>query len=366
MKRWLWLVVALAPWVWAQPASPLLPGKDAAELVNRSIQLMDAVAVSIPDMSRAGAPLIESARQAEANLKQRAGQSSFSYSFLTSLRGFVTLADAIAKPYPFAPEAARQISELRDNLVRFEAHFRAVLDQRETQLRGPDRDNLRRFSEANKTLAPAVAGKPRVVFYGDSITDFWRLNEYFPDAPFVNRGISGQITSEMLGRFKNDVVDLKPDAVVILAGTNDLARGVSIPSITSYYTMMADLADLHKIKMIWSSVLPVSDYHKDQNPAWEMTRIRPPAQIRALNDWLKSFCAQRGYTYLDYYTPMVDSAGMLQADLADDGLHPNSAGYRIMAPLALEAIQRVTGSNAGQTTVKPKKKGLFSRGQAED
>src|SRR5207237_853247 len=130
--------------------------------------------------------------------------------------------------YPFPQEATRQLAELRDNLNRFDVHFRALLDQRESQLRTADRDNLRRYHDANGQLAPPRAGKHRVVFFGDSITDSWRLNEYFPDEDYVNRGISGQITGQMLGRFKADVVDLKPEAVLILAGTNDLARGTSL------------------------------------------------------------------------------------------------------------------------------------------
>ncbi len=323
--------------------------------MDRTLQLMEAASVALPELNRAGAPALEAARQAAANLKQRAGNSSSTYSFLASLRAFNALADTAVRPFPFSQEAARQLAELRDNQARLEAHFRALLDQRETQLRSPDRDNLRRYAEANKVLPQPQAAKPRVVFFGDSITDSWRLNEYFPDSDFVNRGISGQITGEMLGRFKADVIDLKPQAVLILAGTNDLARGIPVAAIEDNYTMISDLADQHQIHVIWASVLPVSDYHKDQNPAWEMTRIRPPASIRALNEWLKALCEQRGYTYLDYYSAVADSAGLLKSDLADDGLHPNSAGYRIMAPLAAAAIrQALTPAPAP-----PKKRKLF-------
>ena len=154
---------------------------------------------------------------------------------------------------------------------RLEAHFRALLDSKDAQLRSPDRDNLVRYSEANRKLPPPAAGKPRVVFFGDSITDLWRLNEYFSDRDFVNRGISGQITGEMLGRFKADVLNLQPAAVLILAGTNDLARNIPLVTIEDNYGMMATLASAHNIKVIFASVLPVSDYHKDQNPAYEMS-----------------------------------------------------------------------------------------------
>jgi acyl-CoA thioesterase-1 len=179
-----------------------------------------------------------------------------------------------------------------------------------------------------------------VVFFGDSITDFWRLNEYFPDRDFVNRGISGQITGEMLGRMKADVLDLQPAAVLILAGTNDLARNVPLVTIEDNYAMLATLAAANDIKVIFASVLPVSDYHKDRNPAYEMTKVRPPVYIKALNAWLQNFCAQKGCTYLDYSQALADDQGQLGSDLADDGLHPNAKGYRVMAPLVLTAIDK--------------------------
>jgi len=180
-----------------------------------------------------------------------------------------------------------------------------------------------------------------VVFLGDSITDGWRLNEYFPERDFVNRGISGQITGEMLGRMKADVIDLKPSFVLVLAGTNDIARGVAPEVIQNNLAMIAGLAEANKIKPMFASLLPVSDYHKDANPQNERTKLRPPAAIGALNDWIQRFCKERGYSYVDYFSALVDSAGLLKAELADDGLHPNGAGYRLMAPVALGAIDAV-------------------------
>jgi lysophospholipase L1-like esterase len=178
------------------------------------------------------------------------------------------------------------------------------------------------------------------VFLGDSITDLWRLNEYFPDRDFVNRGISGQITSQMLARMKTDVTDLRPAAVVILAGTNDLARGIALTAIEDDYVMLADLAAAARVKVIFASLLPVSDAHKDADPSYERTPSHPPVFIRALNDWLKSFCAQRGFVYLDYYPALTDNQGQFGADLSDDGLHPNAMGYRLMAPLLLAAVNK--------------------------
>jgi lysophospholipase L1-like esterase len=152
------------------------------------------------------------------------------------------------------------------------------------------------------------AGRTRIRFLGDSITDCWRLNEYFPNRDFVNRGISGQITAEMLDRMKADVIDLKPAAMLVLGGTNDIARGVPLSTIENNLTMIADLADHYKIKPLFASVLPISDYHKDVNPNYEMTRTRPPATIRALNEWIKSLSTARNFVYLDYYSEMVDSS----------------------------------------------------------
>ena len=333
----------------AQQPDALMNARDTDELFARSVQLMEATTVAIPGMNRAAAPIIENARQAASMLKVRSGNMEATYSFLTNLRSYMLLVDSVPRPYPFPTESDRQLAELRGALARTEAHFRALIADRDQRLRSPDRDNLHRYAEANAKLGPPKASMPRVVFMGDSITDFWRLNEYFTNADFVNRGISGQISGEMLGRFKADVLDLKPAAVLILAGTNDLARGVKPAVIEDNYAMMADLADRYGVKVIFASVTPVSDYHKDQSPLYERSNLRPPVLIRALNDWLRQFTEQRGYVYLDYYSAMVDGAGMMKADLADDGLHPNSAGYRVMAPLAQAAIQRALGSSQQKT-----------------
>jgi len=237
--------------------------------------------------------------------------------------------------------------------LKLESHFWALLDLKEAQLRNPDRDDLTRYAEANGRLGPPSPERPRVVFLGDSITDGWRLNEYYGgDRDFVNRGISGQITGEMLGRMKADVIDLKPRLVLVLAGTNDLARGVALSTIENNLSMIADLAETHHVQPVFASVLPVSDYHQDVNRQYLRSLQRPPAKILELNGWLKGFCEQRHFRYLDYYSAMVDKAGFMQTDLADDGLHPNAKGYRIMAPIALAAIDGIVKGDAT-----PKKRG---------
>lgn len=321
---------------------------------SRVVQLMDAGGVVVPDLQRAAAPIVESARQDCNLLDSRPGISQPVYALLNSLRAYLTLSDAVPKPYPFPEAAAKQLTELHDDEARLDAYFRAVLDAKEARLATPDRDNLKRYAEDNRKLPLPDPSKPRVIFFGDSITDFWRLNQYFPGRNFINRGISGQITGEMLGRLKADVIDLRPSAVVILAGTNDLARGIPLTAIEDNLLMMADLCDTYRIKVIFASLLPVSDYHKAENKSYERTITRPPVFIKALNEWIESVCANRHHIYLNYYAAMVDSNGEMTKDLSDDGLHPNEKGYRVMAPLVLAAIDKALPARQAPVETEPK------------
>jgi len=339
-----------------QAPEALMPSKDVNQLCERSTQLMEAGGIAVPDLQRAAAPVIENARQACVQLQMRANGGQATYVLMTNLHAYLALSDAVTKPFPFPDAARQQFAELRDDSTRLDSHFRALIDLKDAQLRTADRDNLQRYGEANRKLAAPDPKNPRVVFFGDSITDLWRLNEYFPDHDFVNRGISAQITGEMLGRVKADVIDVHPEAVLILAGTNDLGRGIPLTTIENNYLMIADLATLYKIKIIFASVLPVSDYHKDQNPAYEHTKDRPPVYINALNAWIERLCEQRGYTYLNYYAALVDNADQIKPDLSDDGLHPNAKGYRIMAPIALEAIHKTLKPQASTEAAKPGKR----------
>ncbi|MCC6292187.1 MAG: hypothetical protein IT164_06030 [Bryobacterales bacterium] len=320
-----------------------LPARDALALYTRGVQYMESLSVAVPELNRAGAPVVENCRQAAGTMTRLSGgasNSALAYRYLTNLRAFLALYDAVAKPHPFPDEARKQAAELREAMTRLDTHFRALLEQKEALVRGGDRDNLKRYAEANSRLGPPAPGKPRVVFLGDSITDGWRFNEYFPERDFINRGISGQITGQMLGRMKADVIDRQPAVMVLLGGTNDIARGVPVETIQNNIAMICDLAALHKIKVILASILPVSDYHKADNPSYERSTERPPQVIRQLNQWMMAQAKQRSLVYLDYHTAMADEAGMLKKDLADDGLHPNGAGYRIMAPLVLAAIDK--------------------------
>jgi lysophospholipase L1-like esterase len=208
-----------------------------------------------------------------------------------------------------------------------------------------DFGQLARYREANAALAVPAAGENRVVFLGDSITDYWKLPDYFPGKPYINRGIDGQSTPEMLVRFRQDVIDVHPKVLVVLAGTNDIA-GVTgrttNEDIEANYASMAELARAHRIRVVFASVLPVHNYTHD---AEESFALRPRDRILALNKWLKDYCAKNGFVYLDYFSALVDDRGMLKRALADDGLHPADAGYKIMASLAEKAIQKALAEN---------------------
>lgn len=208
-----------------------------------------------------------------------------------------------------------------------------------------DFGQLARYRDANAALKAPAADENRVVFFGDSITDIWKLEDYFPGKPYLNRGIGGQTTPQMLVRFRQDVIDLHPKAVVILAGTNDIAGNtgpMSLQTIEANYASLAELARAHGIRVIFSSVLPVHNYTPK---AQDFYAQRSPEKILELNRWLKDYSAANGLVYLDYFSSMVDEKGLLRRDLADDGLHPNPAGYKIMAPLAEAAITRALATN---------------------
>ena len=338
------LAVALLALVasWAAPAqTALLTSAQVNELCSRLGELMEAGGVAIPDLQRAAAPVIENIRQNCIGLRIQPGRTQVTYSLMQNLRAFLALEDSVPKPFPFPDAAQRQLAELRDAAARLDAHFRALVESRDALLANPDPANLARYAEANRRLGAPVKGKPRVVFFGDSITDYWRLNEYFPDSDYVNRGIAGQTSGQLLQRMKEDVIDLHPEAVLILAGTNDLARATPVSAIEDNLQTMADLASANQIKVLLASITPVSDYHKDQDPAYERTPQRPSAFILALNEWMQKLCIQRSYIYVNYHGETVDSAGQFKAELSDDGLHPNAMGYRIMAPLAGLAIDKI-------------------------
>jgi lysophospholipase L1-like esterase len=234
----------------------------------------------------------------------------------------------VGQRYPVWPKGCRGYRDAADRLAC--AEF--ILD---------DWARLDRYAAANTALAPPRAGETRVVFMGDSITDLWSRpgrGGFFPGRPYVNRGIGGQTTAQMLGRFRADVVALRPRVVVIHAGTNDVAgnTGPTTPeAIENNLASMADLARAGGIRVVLAALLPVSD-----DKAAVQTKERPPEALRNLNRWMAEYAARNGLVYLDYWTALADGRGMLAPALTDDGLHPNAAGYAVMAPLAEQAIAR--------------------------
>jgi lysophospholipase L1-like esterase len=201
-----------------------------------------------------------------------------------------------------------------------------------------DWNQLGRYHEDNLRLEKEPPVKGRVVFLGDSITDGWDLAKYFPGKPYVNRGISGQTTSQMLVRIYPDVIRLNPAAVIILAGTNDISRNTgpeTLEMVEENIRALCELAAAHRVKVILCLLLPVSDYTK-----WKQTEHRPPADIVNLNHWLESVAPDMHAELADYYSALVDDKGMLREGYSDDGLHPNARGYELMAPIADAAIER--------------------------
>ena len=199
-----------------------------------------------------------------------------------------------------------------------------------------DFGGLERFKEADAVLPAPKPGEDRVVFMGDSITEEWKLEHSFPGKPYINRGISGQTSPQMLVRFRQDVIDLKPKVVIILAGTNDIMENtgpMTVEQSGENIASMADLATANNIRVVLCSVLPSSEF------AWS-PELKPAPRIVELNAWIKQYAAEKGYVYVDYYSAMKDERGGLPPALSDDGVHPLPAGFAIMAPLAEAGIEK--------------------------
>lgn len=245
---------------------------------------------------------------------------------------FIILLATVAFARAQSPQPSPDCADVRAQVTRLENRLK-------------DWPALARYGDANSKITPPAKDERRVVFMGDSITDNWNkpgFGGFFPGKPYIDRGISGQTTPQMLIRFRPDVIALHPSVVVILAGTNDIAGNtgpMTLQAIEDNLNSIAELATANHIRVVLASVLPVSDYEKtkDGKPIIRTTQ-RPPKQIEALNEWIKKYVAENKLTYLDYYSAMIDEKGFLKDELSDDGLHPNEKGYAVMSPLAEQAI----------------------------
>ena len=219
---------------------------------------------------------------------------------------------------------------------------RTRLTQADTKLN--DWPALSRYHDDNTKVVEPTKNEQRVVFMGDSITDSWdnpTNGGFFPGKPYINRGISGQTTPQMLIRFRRDVIELKPKVVVILAGTNDIAGNTgptTLQAIEDNLASMAELAKVHKIRVVFASLLPISDYEVRNGQQIIQSVRRPPEKVKELNSWMKAYADANRLVYLDYFSAMVDDKGFLKDELSNDGLHPNPAGYAVMNPLAEAGI----------------------------
>ncbi len=201
---------------------------------------------------------------------------------------------------------------------------------------GSDWANLAKYRDADARLGPPAEGERRVIFFGDSITEYWKLGDSFPGKAYIDRGISGQTTPQLRLRFCQDVLALKPAVVVILAGTNDIAGNTgptTDEAIEGNLSFLAELAKRNGIAVILASILPTARY------PWKPD-VRPVERILAIDAWIKVYTGKNGLIFLDYYPAMVDDRHGLKAELSGDGVHPNPAGYAVMAPLAEEAVER--------------------------
>lgn len=202
-----------------------------------------------------------------------------------------------------------------------------------------DFGQLNRY-RANNDALKGIPANDRVIFFGDSIFDFWKLEGSFPDKSYINRGIGGQTTSQMVVRFRQDVIELKPKIVVILASSNDIAGNTGLMTLADMqanYETMYELAREHNVRVIFVSMIPVHNYLPSSR---ELLSQRPMARIREVNEWLKAYSAKQHIPYVDCFSALLDEHGLLRKELADDGLHPNAEGYKIIAPLIEAAIEQ--------------------------
>jgi len=266
------------------------------------------------------------------------------------MAGFLTLVASLCPMIPAQAPTAR--GQAPSGLAQAASGPTAAVQKAQENQQGNDWSYLlETYRSANRLLPPPAAGESRVVFMGDSITENWGATNdptipgqggFFPGKPYLNRGISGETSPQMLVRFRQDVVDLKPRVVVILAGTNDIAGNTGPMELTdteANLQSMSDLAAANGIRVVLCSVLPAKAF------PWS-PGINPGSKIVELNRWIRQYAQSRGFAFVDYYDAMVDVDGGMKTELSPDGVHPNGKGYAVMAPLAQAGIEAALGSPA--------------------
>jgi len=330
------------------PPNALLSQPETQLTATRIVQLMESTATAVPGLVHASEPLRQNTQATATALGKTLRDTTLTLQLINDIKAYLAIADSLPRPDFFPPAASQQFLELRDEQQRLDRHFQALLIRVQLDAHANDSDpnDLKRYAAANsKSLAPTQSS-PRYVFLGDSATDLWRLNEYFTGKDFVNRGIAGQTTNQILARFLADVVALRPTAVIVLAGSNDIALGMTPSAIADNLVMMGDVAKAHSVQPIFASLLPASG---------EAAKTRTPEAIQKVNGWIRDYCIRENFIYLDYYTAMADAKGIMKADLSDDGLNPNARGYRVMSPLLLDGIERLRDMMAAaEDPTKPK------------
>lgn len=316
------------------PAGALLSPPETQATATRVLQLMEFTASAVPGLARAGDPLRQNTQATVAALGKALRDPALTLQFTREIEAYLALADSLPRPDSFSPVVSQQFLDLRDVVQRLGRHFDAllVLERTEARARAADPYDLNRYAAANAKSLPVTPSQPRYVLLGDSATDLWRLNEYFGGQDFVNRGIAGQTTNQILARFLADVVALRPLAVVVLAGSGDIAAGITPSAIADNLVMMGDVAKAHSVQPLFASVLPANG---------EAAKARTPEAIQKINKWIRDYCIRENFVFIDYYTAMADSKGMMKAEYTDDGVNPNARGYRVMSPILLDGIERL-------------------------
>lgn len=330
------------------PPNALLSPEETQTTATRVLQLMESTATVVPGLVRASDPLRQNTQATAAALDKALRDPTLTLQLINGVKAYLALADSLPSPDYFPAAASQQFLEIRDDLQRLDRHFQALLIHQQIDAHANDDDpyNLKRYAAADSKQPAATA--QRYVFLGDSATDLWRLNEYFTGKDFVNRGIAGQTTNQILPRFLADVVALRPIAVIVLAGSSDIAAGMSPSAIADNLVMIGDVAKAHGVHPIFASVLPASG---------AAATTRTPQAIQTVNSWIRDYCIRENFIFIDYYTAMADSNGMMKAELSDDGVNPNARGYRVMSPLVLDAIERLHDLLASpEAAAKPKRR----------